>query len=50
METPGKVKCPKCEEIVDRVDGEYALHYLIANVMCTASKREIQETKDDNHS
>lgn len=47
----GKVQCPKCEQIVDSVDGEYRTHYLVANVMCTMSKREIQETEDgDNHS
>lgn len=47
----GKVKCPKCEQNVDRVDGEYKTHYLVANVMCTMSKREIKEPADgDNHS
>lgn len=41
----GKVKCPKCEQTVERVDGEYKTHYLVANVMCTMSKREIKETE-----
>jgi len=48
----GKVRCPKCEEMVDRVDGEYATHYLVANVLCTMSKREILEEEaapDNNH-
>jgi hypothetical protein len=47
----GKVKCPKCEQIVDCVDGEYRTHYLVANVMCTMSKREIKESGNgDDHS
>lgn len=50
MPASGKVKCPKCEEMVDLVDGEYRTHYVIANVMCTMSKRELRETPDDNHS
>jgi hypothetical protein len=45
----GKVKCRKCEQVVERVDGEYARHYLIANVLCTMSKREIQEPEDGNN-
>ena len=38
-----EVKCRKCGEIVDRVDGEYGRHYVVANVLCIASKREIEE-------
>lgn len=49
MEAPGKIKCPKCEQVVDRVDREYARHYLIANVVCTMSRREIKEQEDGNH-
>lgn len=45
----GKVRCPKCEDIVDRVDGEYARHYLVANVLCVMSKRKIEEPEDGNH-
>lgn len=36
-----RFQCPKCEEFVDRVDGEYARHYVFANVLCTGSRREI---------
>ena len=36
-------KCPKCSAIVDRVDGEYARHYVVANILCTAALREIKE-------
>jgi len=42
----GKVKCPKCEQVVDRVDGEYARHYLVATVLCVMSKREIREEEE----
>lgn len=38
-----EVKCPKCKQIVDRVDNEYARHYVVANVICTGSRREIKE-------
>jgi phage FluMu protein Com len=41
-----EVKCPKCKQIVDRVDNEYARHYVIATVVCTASRREIKEPED----
>lgn len=44
---PGKIKCPKCEQTVDRVNGEYGRHYVVANVLCTTSLREIKEPKDD---
>jgi uncharacterized C2H2 Zn-finger protein len=40
MEASGKTKCPKCEKLVDRVDGEYARHYVQAE-LCTMSRREI---------
>lgn len=40
-----EVKCPKCGQVVDRVSGEYARHYVVASVLCTASRREIKETK-----
>lgn len=43
MIEPGKVECPKCEQTIDRVDGEYGLHYVVMNVICTMSKREIKE-------
>jgi uncharacterized Zn finger protein (UPF0148 family) len=45
MSEPGKVACPKCEQTVDVVDGEYARHYVVMNVICTMSKRELQEEK-----
>jgi hypothetical protein len=38
-----EVKCPKCSLIVDRVDGEYERHYVLANILCTASRREIDK-------
>lgn len=38
-----QAKCPKCKEIVDRVDGEYARHYVVASIVCTGSRREIKE-------
>jgi len=40
-----EVKCPKCSEIVDRVDGEYARHYVVASIVCSASRREIVENE-----
>jgi hypothetical protein len=46
-----KEECPKCGQKVDRVDGEYERHYVVANVICTMSKREIKKRKpDENHS
>lgn len=46
---PGKILCPKCKQMVDRVDGEYGLHYVVANLTCTMSKRELrEEVQDDN--
>jgi hypothetical protein len=38
-----EVKCPKCSLIVDRVDGEYERHYVVANILCTSSRREIEK-------
>ena len=37
----GKVLCPKCKAQVDDVDGEFRRHYVVANLVCTMSKREI---------
>lgn len=45
MPGPGKIECPKCEQTVDVVDDEYALHYVVMNVMCTMSKREIDQER-----
>ena len=43
MEAPvGKIQCPKCRMIVDRVDDEYGRHYVVANLICTMSRREIK--------
>lgn len=49
MDEPGKVTCPKCEQVVDVVNGEYARHYVVMNVLCTMALREIQEIEDGNH-
>ena len=38
----GKVQCPKCLQIVRRVDGEYDRHY-VGSELCTKSKREIED-------
>lgn len=38
-----EVKCPKCGQIVNRVDGEYERHYVVANIICTSSRREIEK-------
>jgi hypothetical protein len=38
-----QVKCLKCKQIVDRVDGEYARHYVVLNILCTGSLRKINE-------
>jgi len=38
-----QAKCPKCHEIVDRVDGEYARHYVVASIVCTGARREIKD-------
>jgi uncharacterized C2H2 Zn-finger protein len=38
-----EIKCPKCGGIVDRVNNEYARHYVVANILCTAALREIRE-------
>lgn len=46
---PGKVKCPKCGQDVDVIDAEYARHYVVANVVCTMSRREVREEANDNH-
>lgn len=39
----GKVTCPKCRQIVDRIDHEYARHYVVATVVCTMSRRELRK-------
>jgi hypothetical protein len=41
----GKIRCPKCEQLVDIVDDEYALHYVLMNIICTMSKREIDQER-----
>lgn len=41
-----EIKCPKCGGIVNRVDGEYERHYVVANILCTAALREIKEPED----
>jgi hypothetical protein len=38
-----EVECPKCKQIVGRVDGEYERHYVVANIICTSSRREIEK-------
>lgn len=38
-----QVRCPKCKQIVDRVDGEYARHYVVLSILCTGSLRKINE-------
>lgn len=52
MDPVGKIKCPKCGQIVDRVDGEYERHYVVANVLCTMALRQImeEETGEDEAS
>ena len=42
---PGMVLCPKCGAHVDDVDGEYRRHYVVANLICRNSKREIDYEK-----
>lgn len=44
----GKVKCPKCQAKVDRVDGEYARHYVRVE-LCTMSRREILKEDSRGH-
>jgi hypothetical protein len=41
-ETVGKAQCPACGRTVDRVDGEYARHY-VEGVLCVMSKREVRQ-------
>lgn len=45
MDERGKILCPKCEQMVDIVDGEYARHYVVLNVLCTMAKREIDQER-----
>ena len=40
--TPGQIVCPDCGQTVDRVDKEYARHY-VDGVLCNKSKRSIVE-------
>ena len=35
-----KVKCPRCGQSVDRVDGEYKRHYR-KKKLCLMSRREV---------
>lgn len=48
MDLRGKIKCPKCGQVVDRVDGEYQRHYVVLNIICTTSMREIHKEPDEN--
>ena len=38
-----QVKCPKCGQIVNQVDKEYERHYVVANIICTSSRRRIEK-------
>ena len=39
-----KATCPACNRKVDRVDGEYARHY-VRGELCLAARREITEER-----
>lgn len=38
-----RYQCPKCKQFVDKIDGEYARHYVVATILCTGSLRQVDE-------